>query len=108
MTESEKAATKTIELIDKLRSKMNGQMNEEIDKLLTELILTQEYQDLTGQRVKKVRTMVEFLEEPVKSVVRCSCEIRKREGIVDEEEEYGGDSVTGQGDVDDLMKELGL
>lgn len=108
MEESEKAASKTIGLVDELRSKMNGQLTEEVDKLLNDIVIAQEYQDLSGQRVKKVRQIFEFLEEPVKSVVSCSCEIRKREGIKDEEPEYQGDSVKNQQDVDDLMQDLGI
>ncbi len=72
---------------------------EEINADLMEMILIQEYQDLTGQILKKVINLATTLEKELKNIIEMFAkkEPKKKEEV-----------VKGQSDVDDLLKEFGM
>jgi len=65
----------------------------------SEITLAQDYQDLTGQVVKKVITLVHEVEDSHKQIP---------EGPVVNAEKRGVDIVSGQDEVDDLLSSLGF
>lgn len=100
-----------------------------VNSNFSDIILAQDYQDLTGQVAKKVITLVHDLEASLVSLMHLASAIEQITGIkIDDTEtrtqevdknivpegpvmnaqERGIDVVTGQDDVDDLLSSLGL
>ena len=102
--------------------------NESISQKLNEILLAQDFQDLTGQVIKKVITLVQDVEDRLVELMRVAGQIEELTGIVKSaetkpEEKQGLDSgaegpqihadkrddvVSGQDDVDDLLSSLGF
>lgn len=100
----------------------------EIHANLTDVVMAQDYQDITGQIIRKVITLVTDLEDSLVRLVLLAAEAKKLSGIQDEEEEKpksneviaDGPHVDGtiandkfeiaknQDDVDDLLSSLGF
>jgi chemotaxis protein CheZ len=90
----------------------------ELHKDLSEVLMAQDFQDLTGQIIRKVINLVHDVEEKLVMLVRITgnkleAPDQKKE---DKEELAGpavpgldqGDQVTNQDDVDDLLSSLGF
>lgn len=92
---------------------------------LNEILLAQDYQDLTGQVIKRVITLVHDVEESLVSLVRMAGQVDKMAGIRHAESEAAEgkrsqgegpqinaeareDVVSGQDEVDDLLSSLGF
>lgn len=93
-----------------------------------EITLAQDYQDLTGQVVKKVITLVHEVEDSLVSLVRMASQVDRITGIQHQDadqtnkivdkhlpegpvvnaEKRGIDVVSGQDEVDDLLSSLGF
>lgn len=119
---TEEAANKTMEIVEKNILKMDDVANhirqiqgpsESIDFLknfknsleddLTEILTTQSFQDLTGQVLKKVITLVGDLEvELVRLITTFGLKIEEKEIAKKEVEKVS------QEDVDELLKEFGF
>ncbi len=103
----------------------SGQLS---DKLNT-ILLAQDFQDLTGQVIKKVITLVQEVEERLVELMRVAGQVEELTGIVRKAErkpspekngldssaegpqinaEERNDVVSGQDDVDDLLSSLGF
>lgn len=82
---------------------------------LTEVLMAQDFQDLTGQIIRQVITLVHDVEEKLVQLVRISGaklpekqkDAKKLEGPVIPGIDQG-DTVNGQDDVDDLLSSLGF
>lgn len=125
----------TIELIEDMFPKKEGEPDAgrealdiiksaitEIDKDMIDIMLAQEYQDLTGQIIKKVVKLVSQLEDdlvnlvkvfgvkvetPKQSIENKMSDIEK--GVLSGPQIKGGDNVlSGQGDVDALLSDFGF
>ncbi|MEJ2609366.1 MAG: protein phosphatase CheZ [Candidatus Thiodiazotropha sp.] len=88
-----------------------------LHKNLSEVLMAQDFQDLTGQIIRKVITLVHDVEEKLVMLVRITGNKRDDEGEKLNEEELAGpaipgldqgDQVTNQDDVDDLLSSLGF
>lgn len=100
-----------------------------IDRNLSNILLAQDYQDLTGQVIKRVITLVQDVESNLVELVRMAGTVDHLAGITHEEEEptienpeekdvgpegpvinpeKRDDVVTSQDDVDDLLSSLGF
>ncbi|MBE03307.1 protein phosphatase CheZ [Marinobacter lutaoensis] len=109
--------------IDTFFSKLTG----DADTLygnLSEILLAQDFQDLTGQVIQKVTTLVKEVEEHLLSLVVMASHVDQLTGTVHQlddksvsaEEGVGpqirteerDDVVSGQDDVDDLLSSLGF
>lgn len=92
---------------------------------LSEILLAQDFQDLTGQVIQKVTTLVKEVEEHLLSLVVMASHVDQMTGTVHELEEREKESaeqgvgpqikaaeredvVSGQDDVDDLLSSLGF
>ncbi len=91
---------------------------------LSEILLAQDYQDLTGQVIQKVTALVKEVEEQMLSLVVMASHVDQLTGTVhqiEEKEESAEkgvgpqikadereDVVSGQDDVDDLLSSLGF
>ena len=91
---------------------------------LSEILLAQDFQDLTGQVIQKVTTLVKEVEEQMLSLVVMASHVDQLTGTVHEIEEREEsaekgvgpqikadereDVVSGQDDVDDLLSSLGF
>lgn len=92
---------------------------------LSEILLAQDFQDLTGQVIQKVTTLVKEVEEHLLSLVVMASHVDQMTGTVHELEEQEKvsaeqgvgpqikaeereDVVSGQDDVDDLLSSLGF
>lgn len=92
---------------------------------LSEILLAQDFQDLTGQVIQKVTTLVKEVEEHLLSLVVMASHVDQMTGTVHELEEREAisaeqgvgpqikteereDVVSGQDDVDDLLSSLGF
>lgn len=91
---------------------------------LSEILLAQDFQDLTGQVIQKVTTLVKEVEEHLLSLVMMASHVDQITGTVhdiaapeEESPEKGqgpqinaqrADVVSGQDDVDDLLSSLGF
>ena len=92
---------------------------------LSEILLAQDFQDLTGQVIQKVTTLVKEVEEHLLSLVVMASHVDQMTGTVHELEEREKisaeqgvgpqikaeereDVVSGQDDVDDLLSSLGF
>ncbi len=84
----------------------------EINNDFMEIVLAQEFQDLTGQIIKKVITLVSDLEKQLVTLVKVfgvkveTKEIKKDLSGPQIKEDEG--ILSNQGDVDDLLSELGF
>jgi len=112
-----------------------GQMNSgtaELNKNLQNIILEQGFQDLTGQVLKRVISLVKGVEENLVSLVRIAGQVEEITGLVDTADTEGkqnsvsttaadieaegpqinadkrDDVVSGQDEVDDLLSSLGF
>jgi len=96
---------------------------------LSEILLAQDFQDLTGQVIQKVTTLVKEVEEHLLSLVMMASQVDQMTGTVHELDEKDKDKdkealdrgvgpqinaekqedvVSGQDDVDDLLSSLGF
>jgi len=89
---------------------------------LTEVLMAQDFQDLTGQIIKKVITLVEDVESNLVELIRIAgagAVEKKKEGKQDKDIKAEGpvvpgvddaraDVVSGQDEVDDLLSSLGF
>ncbi len=98
-----------------------GSINEESSKVksqMTDIMMAQDYQDLTGQMIRQVITMVQEVEEKLVRLVAISGaklapKVKKKE---DGSQAHGpqlptadkNEVATSQGDVDDLLASLGF
>ncbi len=82
---------------------------------LTDVLMAQDFQDLTGQIIRQVITLVHDVEDKLVQLVRISGsklpekqkDAKKLEGPVVPSIDQG-DTVSGQDDVDDLLSSLGF
>ncbi|MCP4994519.1 MAG: protein phosphatase CheZ [Gammaproteobacteria bacterium] len=87
----------------------------ELHKKLSDVLMAQEFQDLTGQIIRQVITLVTDVEDKLVELVRITGaklperekEQEKLEGPVIPGVDQG-DTVNGQDDVDDLLSSLGF
>ncbi len=97
-----------------------GESTPIIQSSLTEILMAQDFQDLTGQIIRRVITLVQDVEHSLVDLVRITGQKMKP---VAEEKKSGpdieavgpavpgvdkGDVVSGQDDVDDLLSSLGF
>ncbi|MGK0440707.1 MAG: chemotaxis protein CheZ [Pseudohongiellaceae bacterium] len=103
--------------------------NESINQKLNEILLAQDFQDLTGQVIKKVISLVQNVEDRLVELMRVAGQIEELTGVVKPSEnesetkqqglgsvpegpqihaEAREDVVSGQDDVDDLLSSLGF
>lgn len=97
--------------------------SDKVNKNLSEILLAQDFQDLTGQVIQKVTSLVIEVEENLVSLVRMAGKVDAITGTVHEIEqedtsmqgegpqmhaEKRDDVVSGQDDVDDLLSSLGF
>ncbi|MEW8628232.1 MAG: protein phosphatase CheZ [Candidatus Thiodiazotropha sp.] len=84
---------------------------------LSDVLMAQDFQDLTGQIIRKVITLVHDVEEKLVMLVRITGNKLEDESGKKEKEELAGpaipgldqgDQVTNQDDVDDLLSSLGF
>ena len=97
-----------------------------VNSALSDILLAQDYQDLTGQVIKRVITLVQDLETSLVDLVKMAASVEQIVGITPTEETAGqaekdvvpegpvvnakerDDVVSGQDDVDDLLSSLGF
>jgi len=112
-----------------LSGRMDGfleKLSEDSDKVygnLSEILLAQDYQDLTGQVINRVTDLVKEVEINLVNLVSMAGKVDKITGTVHEVEEVDNslkgegpqmnaeerdDVVSGQDDVDDLLSSLGF
>ena len=113
---------------DYLEQSING--NEQVGQKLNEILMAQDFQDLTGQVIKKVITLVQDVEGRLVELMRVAGQIEELTGAVKTPEpkpvieeiqgldsaaegpqihaETRDDVVSGQDDVDDLLSSLGF
>lgn len=102
------------------------QQTEEIRDNYNSILVAQEFQDLTGQVVQKVMTVMQTVEDKVSELLQSAQLIEQSTGlqpVISEEEpqndnssgegpqikaEQRDDVVSGQEDVDDLLSSLGI
>ena len=102
------------------------QSSGQISANLNDIMLAQDFQDLTGQVIKRVTTLVHDVEESLVSLVRMAGHVDRIAGIKHDEKQQeekktstGGegpqihadkreDVVSGQDEVDDLLSSLGF
>lgn len=110
-----------------LEQSVNG--NALVGQKLNEILMAQDFQDLTGQVIKKVITLVQDVEDRLVELMRVAGQIEELTGIVKSPEhkpktkkegldsvaegpqihaEQREDVVSGQDDVDDLLSSLGF
>jgi chemotaxis protein CheZ len=104
--------------------------NEQLSQKLNEILLAQDFQDLTGQVIKKVITLVQEVEDRLVELMRVAGKVEQLTGIVTAataekvktadnildsaaegpqiHAETREDVVSGQDDVDDLLSSLGF
>ncbi|MES9994146.1 MAG: protein phosphatase CheZ [Candidatus Thiodiazotropha sp.] len=90
----------------------------ELHKNLSEVLMAQDFQDLTGQIIRKVITLVHDVEEKLVMLVRITGDKLDDPNQKKEQKEElagpaipgldQGDQVTSQDDVDDLLSSLGF
>lgn len=116
-----------------LHKKMGGfidstiESSQTVNSALSDILLAQDYQDLTGQVIKRVITLVQGLETSLVDLVKMAASVEQIVGITSPEastedvevkdvEPEGPvvnaksreDVVSGQDDVDDLLSSLGF
>lgn len=97
--------------------------SQDLNENLSDILLAQDYQDLTGQVIKRVIQLVQELEDSLVSLVKTAAAVEELAGIdkaqsanklsTDAEgpiinKEKRTDVVSGQDDVDDLLSSLGF
>ena len=92
--------------------------SEQLHGKLSEVLMAQGFQDITGQVIKKVITLVQEVENRLIQLIRISGQNAKKDAVKQERiaKEMGpavrgvdhGDVVAGQDDVDDLLSSLGF
>lgn len=97
--------------------------SERLSQNLSEILLAQDFQDLTGQVIKRVTSLVKEVELNLVNLVRMAGQVDKITGTVHQIEqkeasidgegpqihhEKRDDVVSGQDDVDDLLSSLGF
>ena len=103
--------------IDDFLASIDGETNQ-INGKMTDIMLAQDYQDITGQMIKQVVSMVQEVEEKLVRLVTisgASCQVSKS-GQSSGEIPVGpqlptadtASVVSSQGDVDDLLASLGF
>ncbi|MFT6431920.1 MAG: chemotaxis protein CheZ [Halopseudomonas sp.] len=98
----------------------------EVSGQLNEIVMAQDYQDLTGQVIKQVITLVHDVEESLLNLVRMAGQVDRMVGIEHKKDipeakkvssrgegpqihaDKKGDVVSGQDEVDDLLSSLGF
>ncbi len=99
-----------------------GESTPIIQSNLTEILMAQDFQDLTGQIIRRVITLVQDVEHSLVDLVRITGQ--KMKPVAEEKEKKSGpdieavgpavpgvdkgDVVSGQDDVDDLLSSLGF
>jgi chemotaxis protein CheZ len=95
----------------------------DLNSSLSEIMMAQGFQDLTGQIIRRVITLVQDVEESLVEIIRCTGQQVKQED--DQKTKKGdgpdikaagpvvpgiesGDVVSGQDEVDDLLSSLGF
>jgi chemotaxis protein CheZ len=113
---------------DYLGKSING--NELVSQKLNEILMAQDFQDLTGQVIKKVITLVQDVEHRLVELMRVAGQIEELTGVINPPDEKSksnesagldsgaegpqinaqarDDLVSGQDDVDDLLSSLGF
>lgn len=95
---------------------LNSYSLEKVKDHLTEILLAQEYQDLTGQIIKKVITLVGEVEDNLVNLIKLTGDTGKMDKD-DSATSLDGppvpglahkDTVSGQDEVDDLLSSLGF
>ncbi|GGI97339.1 protein phosphatase CheZ [Halopseudomonas pertucinogena] len=102
------------------------QQSEEVSRNLNDILMAQDYQDLTGQVIKRVITLVHDVEESLLNLVRMAGQVDRIAGIEHElpaptdkktaskgegpqiHADKRDDVVSGQDEVDDLLSSLGF
>lgn len=90
-------------------------MTEAVDRELTEIMLAQDFHDLTGQVIQRITRLAQTLEEQLVKLLLDATPPEQRREVL----EYGlagpvinaqgrDDVVTSQGQVDDLLESLGF
>lgn len=94
-----------------------------LNKSLSDILLAQDYQDLTGQVLKRVITLVQEVEQSLVDLVKMAASVEQLAGIKNAEKsvdmsivaegpainkEQRNDVVKGQDEVDDLLSSLGF
>jgi chemotaxis protein CheZ len=101
-----------------------GEGTDQLNKNLQDIILEQGFQDLTGQVLKKVITLITDVENELVNLMRIAGQVESVTGMASGEEtkeadgiaaegpaihaEKRDDVVSGQDDVDDLLSSLGF
>ncbi|VAW72052.1 Chemotaxis response - phosphatase CheZ [hydrothermal vent metagenome] len=94
----------------------------DINGFMTEVMMAQDFQDLTGQIITRVINLVQEVEESLVELVKISgktmSDVEQVQSISNEKEVNGhgpevpgvehGNTVSGQDDVDDLLSSLGF
>ena len=81
---------------------------------LQEVLVTQDFQDLTGQSILKVMASVTELEEKLVAMLKITAELLDSKGLETPEQEAKpvvsekSQEVSGQDEVDDLLSDLGF
>jgi chemotaxis protein CheZ len=77
--------------------------SKEVTEVLSEMVMTQEFQDLCGQALRKVLKLVQEMESNLRVMLKqFGIEIKEHEDVPAESK------VTDQENVDDLLKEFGF
>jgi chemotaxis protein CheZ len=97
-----------------------------LNSLLTEVLMAQGYQDLTGQVLRRVIELVKEVEDSLVSMLTAFGDVKEQQGIKDKPQTFENktdtvkaegpiidaesrdDVVSGQDDVDDLLSSLGF
>jgi chemotaxis protein CheZ len=91
--------------------------SEQIRRNLADVLLAQDYQDLTGQIIRSVIKLVEELEEALDSLTKLSGDVVEHATLGENPDKghgpvvpgvTGGDIAAGQTDVDELLSGLGM
>jgi chemotaxis protein CheZ len=94
-----------------------GDDGEQLQARLSEVLMAQGFQDLTGQIIRKVITLVKDVEDKLVQIIRLSGEKNERQTTQASPVEASGppvpgvdkaDVVQGQDEVDDLLSSLGF
>ena len=85
----------------------------QLNKGLSDVMMAQDYQDLTGQIIRQVIDLVQDMEEGLVSVIKKSSRVKtESKGIVAEGPQINKNNdphvMSGQDDVDDLLSSLGF
>jgi len=95
---------------------ISGEHSEQLQSKLSEVLMAQGFQDLTGQVIRQVITLIHDVEEKLVRLVRISGGLEsapdtQQVAVLEGPAVPGvdqGDQVNGQDDVDDLLSSLGF